>query len=60
LISSQEELQAIVGGLLQTADQLDTILLEDGFMRNNFAFFVEELKGEINQILEQVEIGVGV
>jgi hypothetical protein len=56
LISSPEELTAIVGGLQQTVDELDTLMLEDGFMRNNFSFVIEELKGSINQILEEVEI----
>jgi hypothetical protein len=45
-----------VGGLLHTVDQLDTLMLEDGFMRNQFSFFIEELKGGISQILEEVEI----
>jgi hypothetical protein len=49
-------LEAIVGGLLQTADQLNTLLLEDGFMRNNFAFLVDEVKDMIEKILEEVEI----
>lgn len=57
LISSQEELELIVSGLLQTVDGLDTILLEDGFMRNQFSFLVEEVKTTIQELLEHIKIG---
>ncbi|MDR2191212.1 MAG: hypothetical protein LBP53_08895 [Candidatus Peribacteria bacterium] len=56
LITDEQALRAIVGGLLQTTDALDTLLLEDGFMRNQFSFFIDELKEGIRQILEELEI----
>jgi hypothetical protein len=56
LITSQEDLRQIVGGLLQTVDQLDRIMLEDGFIRNNFAFFIDELKGQVRQLLGEIII----
>ena len=58
MISSHDELEKIVSGLLNTVDQLDTLMMNDGFMRNNFAFFVEELKADINQILEEMNVAV--
>ena len=58
LISSPEELKNIVSGLLDTLDQLNTLMVSDGFMRNNFAFFIEELQTDINQILEEINIGI--
>ena len=56
LISSPEELGNIVSGLLDTVDQLNTLMMNDGFMRNNFTFFIEELKTDINQILEEMNV----
>jgi hypothetical protein len=56
LITSPEELTAVVSGLLGTIDQLDRILLEDGFMRNQFDFFINELKDKITLILEEIRI----
>jgi hypothetical protein len=56
LITNPEELTAVVSGLLETVDQLDRILLEDGFMRNQFDFFINELKDGITLILEEIRI----
>ncbi|MDR2416441.1 MAG: hypothetical protein LBD75_07810 [Candidatus Peribacteria bacterium] len=56
LIRSPEELTVLISGLLQTIDQLDILMLEDGFMRNQFSFFIDELKGGIRQILEEINI----
>jgi len=57
-ISSAEELTYVFGGLQGLIDQLDTIMLEDGFMRNNFSFLIEEMKADITQILDEVNIAV--
>ena len=54
LISSPEELRYIFGGLQEVIDQLNTLMLEDGFMRNQFSFLIEEMKSDINQILEKI------
>ncbi|MDR0650021.1 MAG: hypothetical protein LBG59_01040 [Candidatus Peribacteria bacterium] len=56
LITSPEELTAVISGLLGTLDQLDTLMLENGFMRNQFSFLIEELKGSISQILEDITV----
>jgi len=37
-------------------DELDTLLREDGFMRNHFAFLVDEVKGLALQILEEMPL----
>ena len=58
LISSPEELSCIFGGLQGLVDKLDTIMLEDGFMRNNFSFLIDEMKSDINQVLEEMDIAV--
>ena len=58
LISSPEELRYVFGGLQGLIDQLDTIMLEDGFMRNNFSFLIDEMKVDINQVLEEMDIAV--
>lgn len=58
LISSSEELKYVFGGLQGLIDQLDTIMLQDGFMKNNFAFPIDEMKADINQILEEINIAV--
>ncbi|MDR0369325.1 MAG: hypothetical protein LBH96_02010 [Candidatus Peribacteria bacterium] len=58
LISSSEELTYVFGGLQGLIDELDTIMLEDGFMKNNFSFLIEEMKADINQILEEIDIAV--
>ncbi|MDR3169173.1 MAG: hypothetical protein LBU27_05450 [Candidatus Peribacteria bacterium] len=56
LISSCEELEQVVSGLLQTIDSLDTLMLEDGFMKNQFSWAIEELKKMIEQMLNNIEI----
>ncbi len=58
LISGPEEMKYVFGGLQGLIDQLDTIMLEDGFMRNNFSFLINEMKGDITTILEEIEIAV--
>ena len=45
-----------MNGLLDTIDYLDTLLLEDGFMRNNFGWAIDELKVMMSQILEEIEL----
>ena len=39
-------------------DELERVMREDGFMRNNFAFLVDEVKEKVGQILDEVEIRV--
>ncbi|MDR0606881.1 MAG: hypothetical protein LBG52_00660 [Candidatus Peribacteria bacterium] len=56
LISSRNELEQVVSGLLQTVDQLNIVMLEDGFMRNQFAWAMEEIKKGIRQVLDKIEI----
>ncbi|MDD2537459.1 MAG: hypothetical protein PHU61_03135 [Candidatus Absconditabacteria bacterium] len=58
LISNQTELTYLVEGLLHTIDQLDTIMLADGFMRNNFAFLIEEITSATHSVLEDITIGI--
>jgi hypothetical protein len=45
-----------VSGLLGTVDELNTVMREDGFMRNNFSRVIEEIKGKVEQILEEINI----
>ena len=58
LISSEEELKLIVGGLLDTIDAIDTVCAKDGFLRNQFSFATDELKDLITKMLDEMNISV--
>jgi hypothetical protein len=58
LISSPEELTYVFGGLQELIDQFDSLLLQDGFMRNQFSFLIDEMKANITAILEKIDIAV--
>ena len=58
LISSQDELKYIVGGLLDTMDTIDSVCLKDGYLRNQFSFATNELKDMITKMLDEITISV--
>lgn len=58
LISSQDELKFIVGWLLDTIDTIDTICANDGYLRNEFSFAIDELKELITKMLDEITISI--
>ena len=58
LISSEEELKLIVGGLLDTIDAIDTVCANDGYLRNQFSFATDELKDLITKMLDEINISI--
>lgn len=58
LITSQDELKYIVGGLLDTMDTIDTVCANDGYLRNEFSFATDELKDLIIKMLDEITISV--
>ena len=58
LISSEYELKCIVGGLLDTLDAIDTVCVNDGYLRNQFSFATNELKELIVKMLDEISISV--
>jgi len=58
LITSQEDLKLIVGGLLDTIDTIDTVCANDGYLRNQFSFATDELKGLITKMLDEINISI--
>lgn len=60
LITSQDELKYIVGGLLDTMDTIDTVCANDGYLRNEFSFATDELKDLITKMLNEITISIAV
>ena len=58
LISSQDELKFIVGWLLDTVDTIDTVCANDGYLRNQFSFAIDELKELITKMLDEITISI--
>lgn len=58
LISSEYELKCIVGGLLDTLDAIDTVCVNDGYLRNQFSFATDELKELITKMLDEITISI--
>ncbi len=58
LITSQDELKYIVGGLLDTMDAIDTVCANDGYLRNQFSFATDELKDLITKMLDEINISI--
>ena len=58
LITSEEELKCIVGWLLDTIDTIDSICLQDWYLKNQFSFATDELKNMINKILDEINISI--
>ena len=58
LITSEEELKCIVGGLLDTIDTIDTVCANDGYLRNEFSFATDELKDLITKMLDEITISI--
>ena len=56
LISSQEELKCIIEWLLDTIDTIDTVCINDGYLRNQFSFATDELKELITKMLDEITI----
>lgn len=58
LINSQEELKCIVEWLLNTIDTIDTVCINDGYLRNQFSFATDELKELITRMLDEITISI--
>lgn len=56
LINSQHDLTLLVEGMQDLEDKLTTLMRENGNLRNNFAFGLEEIKNTIKAIKETVMI----
>lgn len=50
LIHSQHDLTLIIEGMQDIDDKLTTLMRENGNLRNNFAFGLEEIKNTIQEI----------
>ena len=60
LITSEDELKCIVGWLLDTIDTIDTVCVNDGYLRNEFSFATDELKDLITKMLDEITISIAV
>ena len=58
LITSEEELKCIVWWLLDTLDTIDSVCLNDWYLRNQFSFATDELKDMIIKMLDEVNITI--
>jgi len=58
LITSEEELKCIVWWLLDTLDTIDSVCLNDWYLRNQFSFATDELKNMIIKMLDEVTITI--
>lgn len=58
LITSEEELKCIVWWLLDTLDTIDSVCLNDWYLRNQFSFATDELKDMIIKMLDEVTITI--
>ena len=58
LITSEEELKYIVWWLLDTLDTIDSVCLNDWYLRNQFSFATDELKDMIIKMLDEVTIKI--
>ena len=56
LIHSQQDLTLLVEGMQDLEDKLTTLMRENGNLRNNFAFGLEEIKTTIREIKNTVVI----
>ena len=60
LSTSEDELKCIVGWLLDTIDTIDTVCVNDGYLRNEFSFATDELKDLITKMLDEITISIAV
>ena len=60
LITSEDELKCIVGWLLDTIDTIDTVCVNNGYLRNEFSFATDELKDLITKMLDEITISIAV
>ena len=58
LISDKDELKYIVGWLLDTVDAIDTVCINDWYLRNQFSFATDELKDLITKMLDEITISM--
>lgn len=58
LISSEEELKDIVSWLLNTLDTINTVCINDWYLRNQFSFATDELTSLITKILDEINISI--
>ena len=58
LIHSSDELKFIVEWLLNTVDTIDSLCMNDGYLRNQFSYATDELKDLVNQMLEEINISI--
>ncbi len=58
LINSSDELKFIVEWLLNTVDTIDSLCMNDGYLRNQFSYATDELKDLVNQMLEEINISI--
>lgn len=56
LISSPEDLQNIIWWLQNTMDTIDEVCLNDGYLRNQFAFAIDEIKNMIKEMISEVSL----
>ncbi|MBU0627455.1 hypothetical protein KKG31_00695 [Patescibacteria group bacterium] len=55
---SDERVENIANGLLETSDQLNQFVSSNGFFHNSFGWAIEEVNTMISKILDRLPIGV--
>jgi len=58
LITSEDELKYIVWWLLDTIDTIDTVCVNDWYLRNQFSFAIDELKDLITKMLSEINVSI--
>lgn len=58
LITSEDELKYIVWWLLDTIDTIDTVCVNDWYLRNQFLFATDELKDLITKMLSEINVSI--
>lgn len=56
LIKTPQDLALMVSGMQELTEKLDTLMLSNGALRNNFAFGIQEIQHNIQQILDEIAI----
>ena len=57
LITSENDLMLLMEGMQDIDDKLVTLMRENGFIRNNFEYWLNEIRTMIENIKESVYIG---
>ncbi len=57
LITSENDLMLLMEGMQDIDDKLVTLMRENGFIRNNFEYWLNEIRTMIEEIKDSVYIG---